>query len=277
MEHYIYRHIRLDKNEPFYIGKGHNKDGQHLFSRAFSKKRRNPIWHNIASKTEFEVDILFTSESEEEINIKESEFINVYGRRNRNNGSLVNLTDGGDGMCGYVMSPEAVHNNKIRNLGLKHTPEAIQKMRDSASKTWRLKGGCRTKPSPVLQYSKEGFFIKEWKSYKDVSIELKISQGNISTAVNKKVKKGNMLLGGFYWLPKKGEIQPYHHFINDNTIIQYSLSVEVIKEWDSQRMAGRELGISPTSINGAVLRLNNDGGQKIAGGFYWKFKKDIQL
>ena len=34
----LYRHIRLDKNEPFYIGIGNIK-------RAYNKSERNDIWN----------------------------------------------------------------------------------------------------------------------------------------------------------------------------------------------------------------------------------------
>jgi len=39
---YIYRHIRLDKNEPFYIGIGDNSH-EGTYPRAHSKKPKNKI------------------------------------------------------------------------------------------------------------------------------------------------------------------------------------------------------------------------------------------
>ena len=50
---YVYRHIRLDKNEPFYIG-----IGAHL-KRAYEKTKRNKFWYNVVAKTEYNVEILF--------------------------------------------------------------------------------------------------------------------------------------------------------------------------------------------------------------------------
>ena len=52
---YLYRHIRLDKNEPFYIGIG----SDNRFRRANEKARRNKHWKNIVAKSLFQVDILF--------------------------------------------------------------------------------------------------------------------------------------------------------------------------------------------------------------------------
>lgn len=45
---YLYRHIRHDKNEPFYIGIGRTRN----YERAFRKTSRNKFWKNIVSKTE---------------------------------------------------------------------------------------------------------------------------------------------------------------------------------------------------------------------------------
>jgi len=94
----LYRHIRLDKNEPFYIGIGKS------IERAYTKRNRNKIWNQIVNKTDYEVEILFDNISWEDACKKEYEFINLYGRIDINTGSLCNLTNGGEGTIGYVFS-----------------------------------------------------------------------------------------------------------------------------------------------------------------------------
>jgi len=96
----VYRHIRLDKNEPFYIGIGLN------LRRAYSKSGRGKFWNKIINKTNYEVDILFDNITWEQACEKEKEFIALYGRRNINTGTLVNLTDGGDGKIGFIASED---------------------------------------------------------------------------------------------------------------------------------------------------------------------------
>lgn len=93
----VYRHIRVDKNEPFYIGIGDNK------KRAYSHRSRNKYWKNIA-KQGYEVEILFDDLTWEQACEKEKEFITLYGRKDLNTGTLVNLTDGGDGALGRPMT-----------------------------------------------------------------------------------------------------------------------------------------------------------------------------
>ena len=98
---YVYRHIRLDKNEPFYIGIGKTE------KRAYEKIKRNQFWHNIIAKTDYEVEILFDNLTWEEAGEKEKEFIKLYGKRNSNNGTLVNITDGGGGILGARHNEES--------------------------------------------------------------------------------------------------------------------------------------------------------------------------
>jgi hypothetical protein len=90
---YLYRHIRKDKDEVFYIGIGFDKDKK----RATSHHSRNQYWKNIVNLTDFEVEILFENISEDSLVEKEKEFISLYGRKDLKEGVLVNMTDGGDG------------------------------------------------------------------------------------------------------------------------------------------------------------------------------------
>ena len=64
-KYYLYRHIRLDKNEPFYIGIG-TKQNRNCFNtiyrRAYSKHSRGKIWKFIENKTEYKVEILLESD-----------------------------------------------------------------------------------------------------------------------------------------------------------------------------------------------------------------------
>ena len=95
---YVYRHIRLDKNEPFYIGIGSDKD----YRRANVNTRRNKHWLNI-SKFGYEVEIIYDDLTWDEACLKEKEFISLYGRSDKGMGSLCNLTDGGDGCYGRII------------------------------------------------------------------------------------------------------------------------------------------------------------------------------
>ena len=102
---YLYRHIRLDKNEPFYIGIGSDSNGK--YSRAFAiKTGRNPLHQNILNKTVVEVEILLDDLTWEEACEKEKEFIKLYGRIDLGVGCLSNMTNGGEGVFGKIVTDE---------------------------------------------------------------------------------------------------------------------------------------------------------------------------
>lgn len=94
---YVYRHIRRDTGMPFYIGKGANRRKRKTkFERAASTHRTNPHWQRIVAKHGHDVEILNCFETEREAIAAEMFFIRLHGRTS-DGGTLVNLTDGGDG------------------------------------------------------------------------------------------------------------------------------------------------------------------------------------
>lgn len=112
---YVYRHIRLDKNQPFYIGIGSDDE----FRRASSTIGRNKFWKAISTKTEYEIEILMDGLTWEQACEKEKEFIALYGRRDKKQGSLVNLTDGGEGGNGMIVSEKNKQKASKRMMGKK--------------------------------------------------------------------------------------------------------------------------------------------------------------
>jgi len=111
-KHYVYRHIRLDKNEPFYIGIGTNQIKTPRYYRANNFKGRNFIWKGIHKRTDIEVEILIESDDIDFIMKKEIEFITLYGMICNNTGTLSNLVNGNYG--GYDKSEEAKKRNMDR-------------------------------------------------------------------------------------------------------------------------------------------------------------------
>jgi len=107
---YVYRHIRLDKNQPFYIGIGSDEK----FYRAFDKSRRNRYWKNIVSKCEYEIEIFMDGLTWEQACEKEKELIALYGRKDLGNGTLVNLTEGGEGASGISEKARKMRSQKMK-------------------------------------------------------------------------------------------------------------------------------------------------------------------
>ena len=141
---YLYRHIRLDNNEVFYVGIGgfSKYEKEYTYKRAYDN-RRNKWWKSIIDNTNYEVDILLENLTWEEACIKEIEFIKIYGRRDLGLGTLVNLTNGGDGMLGYVTSQETKEKISKSKKGVKN--EKLSKICKGLKKRLGVKLSNETK------------------------------------------------------------------------------------------------------------------------------------
>lgn len=97
---YVYVYFRPWDGSPCYVGKGRGKRWLH-----FSKKR-NPHLRNIIAKAGGELPCVKIREglTEVEAFAIESTFIKAIGRGK--NGPLVNMTDGGEGVSGLIVSAE---------------------------------------------------------------------------------------------------------------------------------------------------------------------------
>jgi hypothetical protein len=175
----IYRHIRLDKNEPFYIGIGNTEQ------RAYSVKSRNKHWQNI-SKNGYDVEILMDDLSWGEACQKEIEFILLYGRKDLNTGCLSNMTNGGEGQLNRVISQETRY--KLGNKrGIKESEEsclnkkiAAQKLKEEGRLT--LKYGVSTKKVISIKTN------KTWESAKICAIENNIKPEYLHKLLNGTIK-----------------------------------------------------------------------------------------
>lgn len=183
-KYYLYRHIRLDTNQPFYIGIGTKQENKYknsfekTYHRAVSKKNRNDFWKNVVNKTGYKVQILMESDNYKFLENKEKEFIKLYGRVDIKTGLLVNFTEGGSG----VLSISDETKDKIRNklLGHKDSDEIREKKSRLNVKFWLGKVGKDFFMSKeVLQFDLQGNFIQEFENAVDVKRKLGFDTANI--------------------------------------------------------------------------------------------------
>lgn len=170
--YYVYYLRRIDKRDlldsnllqPFYVGKG---KGNQVFShrkyalRTFNKPGNRRLVYKMIHKfmreeLDFIEEIMFDNLTEAEAHEIEMSSIALYGRINNGTGCLANLTDGGEGVSGWVPSdetrqkmsishtgiigsnlgipmPEEVKQKISKTLtGIKHSKETIQRQKDSA-------------------------------------------------------------------------------------------------------------------------------------------------
>lgn len=195
---YVYRHIRIDINQPFYIGVGDDED----YVRANSVSGRNERWKEIVSKTDYEVEIIFDNISKNEAFDKEIEFIRLYGREDVDTGILANKTNGGEGVFGMSeYARDCIRKSRMGNStrkGATHTEYSKRKISESksGSKNWwygrkhtqetkdkMSKNNGRGASVKVIQYSLSGVKIGEYESIKAAEIKTGISQYNIKSSL----------------------------------------------------------------------------------------------
>jgi len=132
----VYKHIREDKNEPFYIGiSNKNFPGINLYAnktnhRACSLHRaKNPIHKRIVNNTNVIVEILHNNIPLEEAKNLEIFYIKKYGRIDIKTGTLANLTSGGDGL--HNLSPNSRKKIGDAHRGKKITKHVKEKLRQA--------------------------------------------------------------------------------------------------------------------------------------------------
>jgi group I intron endonuclease len=220
----VYIGITSRKNPNVRWANGHGYSSNKHFYSAIQKYG----WDNIKH------EILITGLTEDEAKAKEKELIAYYDCMSPNG---YNQTEGGEGCKGWKMSDEqkekiarALKGRKrpqeIREFlrkrqlgkthtkeskekmsqsqkGRKHTPESIAKMKEiwkgrDFSKECRLKA-VEVHKKPILQYSLDGEFIKEWDSATTVQNKLGIERHSIYRCLNGKSKS----CAGFLWKRKE--------------------------------------------------------------------------
>ena len=168
---YVYKHTRLDTNEVFYIGIG----SQNKYKRAFSLIKRNSFWRNITSKTEFLVEIIQDGLTWEQACEKEKELINKIGRRDLGLGTLVNMTDGGDGTFNVKHSYEWYEKQRKNNS--KKGKAISQEHRKNISLNHKSKNKDASSGNKSIDvFDKDWTFIKSYNSILEASKNLNIGR-----------------------------------------------------------------------------------------------------
>lgn len=205
-KYYLYRHLRIDTNTPFYIVVGTKQDKNHrsfktTYSRAYTFHKENSVWKNIVKKTGFLVEILIESNDYQFILNKEVELIKMYGRKDIKTGTLTNLTNGGEKNSGRKYRKISEKQRKILSDRMKlNNPNKdgrSTKGVPNPNQSERMKNNNPRKfckdiwSKKIYQYSLEGYFIKEWESIKKA--ELFYGKKGITNSIKRQTSCFNFL------------------------------------------------------------------------------------
>ena len=133
-EYYVYRYIRLDTNTPFYVGKGKEK-------RAYKLNDRNRYFKNIIKTVPYELEFICEDMTEDRAFNKEIEFIKLY----KDAGYCeANLSNGGEGPSGTIVSKETRAKLSALKAGSKHPQYGKPKSEETKAKLSFLLSGERS-------------------------------------------------------------------------------------------------------------------------------------
>ena len=283
---YIYAHYKTNINEIFYIGKGTYVYSGNKYRRAYTKNNRGKHWNNIIDKYGYYVEILFDNLTEKESLEKEIELITKYGRLDLTNGPLINKTIGGENGCDigrsvsqYSKSGKFIKKFKSINECSRESEINSSLINDCCSGKQKTSNNFifrysedsfdkydiidnRTKS--ICQYSLDGKFIKEHKSAKEASIELNLFSNHITNCCNGKANS----VKGFIFRYKYDPFDKFKYKTCEKIVLQFSMSMEFIKEHKSIKSASKELNINNSCISSCCV-----GRQKTSGGYIFKYKE----
>lgn len=123
--YYVYEHYKLGAKEPFWVGKG---TGQRAYANG-NKTGRNRFWLNVVNKYGYEIRFVAQNLNEVDAFWLENMCIVGWGRLDKKEGPLVNLTDGGEGGAGYIMPDYLKEQKRIAGIGRIVSEESRCKMR----------------------------------------------------------------------------------------------------------------------------------------------------
>lgn len=216
---YVYL-LKRPNGVPFYVGKGNCKGFRieaHV-REALSNKHKNKYKVNIIRKIfeageQIDYEIVFTNDEKVAFD-KEMELISFFGIKNQG-GVLSNMSDGGEGNCGNIMSDTSKKliskalvgikrseetKKKISNsrkgkssrlIGWHHSDDAKKKMSDARKGKSNGREGTHLSEETRKKISKSNKGQVPWTKGKNHSIEHcnKISKAKIGHSVSEETRK----------------------------------------------------------------------------------------
>lgn len=282
MKYYVYAYLdsKLEENisfddiiftyKPIYIGKGKNN---RMLDHFKDRKRFNTYFYNKLNKMILEENIpmvvkLKEFDNEQDAIKMEVDLIRFLGKK-KNGGLLYNITDGGDGVSGYVytdivrekMRKIAIINNFYLNFpqnqkgenhpmfGKKHKQYSINKMIESKmgtkqSEEWVEKRTAKLRGVPLSQEHKD-----------------KLSESNKGKKRSEETKKRQSIARLGKEPHNKGKIK--------DIILQIDMDGNIVKEWSNLNDLGHS-GFQKSNVINVCM-----GKRKSHAGFIWKYKSDF--
>lgn len=281
-------------NNKKYIGKTcrtlEQRWHEHIYN-AYAPRRKKYYFQKALKKygeQNFIIEQIDEAFSENELNNKEIKWIKYYNSTDERYG--YNLAPGGEGgfttpVCklsldGIFLQEYNSISEACIDIGAKSSTPIINyckgKYNTSFGFQWCYKEDLNKKINqkvkekkqtnvPVLQYTIDGKFIREWSSVKEAEKTLKIAHSHICAVCRNKRKTAN----GFVWKYKKEEqIKMEREHIYKRKVSQYTPEGEYVATYDSVEEAAKSIGQKKGGHVSDVCK----GKRKKCGGYVWKYE-----
>lgn len=281
MKYYVYAYVdsKLEENisfndiifthRPVYIGKGKNN---RMLDHFKDRKRFKTYFYNKLNKMILEENTpivikLKEFDNEQDAIKMEVDLIRFLGKK-KNGGLLYNITDGGDGVSGYVYTDEQREERRIISIkinskqyfpdtkgenhpmfGKKHNQSSIDKMIESRTGTkqseeWIEKRAAKLRGIPLSQEHRE-----------------KLSESNKGKIVSEETRQKQSIARLGKEAHNKGKIK--------DIILQIDSNGVILKEWNNLNEL-IDYGFQKSNVINVCT-----GKRKSHGGFIWKYKSDF--
>lgn len=277
--HIIPKTITKYDYDKYYIGitsktvKKRWKWGWGYYTQPFFKAIKKYGWENIEHHIIAEHLTEYEAKNFEKVLIKE---LNCNINKGKHG---YNTTDGGDGICGFKHSQES--KNKMSSkafLGKKHTEESKRKISIGRLK---YKDDKHPQAQHVYQFDINGNYINDYTCVKYAAKALKLE--NLGAYISHGATQHHKAYGYLWayknditiinnipklnWVYKEKEIRKnYKH------VYQFDFDGNFIKDYKTCRDASKEINIDESNISKVARKI-----QKSAGGYIWRYKKDINF
>lgn len=236
----ITKHVR-------YIGKTNDIKKRFInHLRDKSKCHRTNWIASLKSKKLIPVINIIEECSEEDVDKLERYYISKYKEWGYD---LTNGTTGGDG--GYIFTEDVKNKMSQQRKGRKQSKESIEKRVEKMFK-------------PILQYTLEGEFIREWKSIKSAAEFYKVSETSIKQALNGRTRKSVNFQWVNYTENFSKTIPPIRKIERPNKLRKvglYDSSNNLIEVFPSVTSVSKRFNISTPGICKKIknkIKINNN-------------------
>lgn len=244
-----------------HFGDTHTKQDKLPFHSAIRKYG----WDNFSKYIIWQSEIFERNENNKKIlkdilNDKEVEFVRQYNSNNPEFG--YNATDGG-----YYIP---------KNLNTKDSIEKAIKTRNDNKSNYML-GRIYEKHHlavPILQYSTDKTFIKEWSC-------IKLAEDSLNVSIYPK----NITSGGYFWCYKTNNVQKvledkYNRLKllpkdcgKSKIVYCFDLFGEFVESFDSCGIAAKFIGCNQSEISHAALNKENGN---VVHNYVWIYEEDLE-